>query len=191
MGLYLDLKKSIQRDLIQFSLLYLTDSQSNSAFPDPTSVDVGKTCYRSDLDKLYALKQDVTELGKQWVEVEYDYFFLDFDAHAQVQELPNHHLIGTKGITIRSDEHFVEVDLLLVLSIFGDTNFVVHDIAMDHLFQRYLPTQKIPVYAQSNGQHSGDFIVKNGTEIMGIVKADQRPIQFVSIALNTDRTVSL
>lgn len=191
MGVFLDVKKSVQRNLIAFSLTHLSDYQSNTANPAPVVGDLGKTCYRSDLDKLFQLQQDQTELGLQWVEVNYDFFFLDFDDHSQVQELPANHLIGTKAISVRVDEHFVFMDLMLVVSMFADTNFKKHDVVMDALFSAYLPTKSLPVYNQSTGSQSGSFLVGNGTEVLPMVKADQRPIQFLSVSLNTDRTVNL
>lgn len=193
MGVFLDLKKSIQRDLIAFSLTNLSDFQSVNlaGMPTPSTTDAGKTCYRSDEDKLYQLQADATENNKGWVEVGYDFFFVDFDDHAQIQELPNHHLVGTKAISVNVDEHMVEMGLLLVVSAFGDSNFQKHDVVVDALFSRYLPTKSINIYRSSDGAASGHFMVKNGTEVMPMAKADQRPVQFISVALATDRTVSL
>lgn len=189
MGVYLDLKKSIQRELVRFSLTNLTDYQMEDEFPG--DVELGLTCYRTDLDKLYQYQENVTELGRQWVEVPYDFFFLDFDDHAQIQELPNHHLIGTKAISTSVEEHFVFVSLLIGVAMFNDTNFSKHDVVLDALFTRFLPTKQIPVYNQMTGNQQGTFICQDGLEVMGIAKADQRPVQFVSIDLATDRTVSL
>lgn len=191
MGVYLNLKKSIQRDLVTFSLTNLTDYQSNSTFPAPVTTDIGKTIYRSDLDELFQLQQNQTELGLQWVGINYDFFFIDFDDNAQIQELPNNHLVGTKAIGVTVDEHFVEMGLLVGLSIFGDTNFKKHDVVLDAMFTRYLPTKKIPVYNQAGGALTGSFIVQNGCEVMPMAKADQRPVQFMSINLSTDCTVDL
>jgi hypothetical protein len=189
MGVYLDLKKSIQRDLVKFSLTNMTDYQSASEFP--AGAQLGQTLYRSDLDKLYRWEANVTELGQQWVEVAYDFFFLDFDDHAQIQELPDHHVVGTKSISVSLEEHLPYVSLLIGVSMMNDTNFVQHDRLVDLLFTRYLPTKKIPVYNQSNGSEQGSFICMDGLEVMGIAKADQRPVQFLSLDLATDRTVSL
>lgn len=190
MGVYLDVKKSLQRDLIEFSTMYLTNYQGN-ALPSLDSAEEGQTAYHIGQDQMYVVQADQTELGKQWVPIPPDYFFLDFDGHSQTQELPTHHLVGTKAIGLIVDEHFVETSFLAVVTMFNDSNFVAHDKIVDALFMRYLPTKKVKLYTTSNGQHNGDLIITNGTEIMPMAKADQRPIQFISVAANTDRTVSL
>lgn len=190
MGVYLDIKKSLQRDLVTFSLTNLTDFQQGT-MPAVEALDLGVTLYRTDEDKLYQLQSGVTELGKEWVAAPYDFFFVDFDAHSQIQELPQHHLVGTKAIGATTDEHFVEGMALIGVAMFNDVNFNKHDIVIDKLFSRYLPTKSVPVFQQSDGARNGALIIQNGTEVMPIAKADQRPLQFLSLLFSTDRTVNL
>lgn len=190
MGVYLDVKKSLQRDLVTFSLTHLTDYQATSD-PVADADSLGKFLYRTDLDKLFQVQQGVTQLGYEWVEIDYDSLFFDFDSHAQAQSLPEKHIVGTKAISASVSEHVVEMGLLIGVSIYNDTNFKRHDQVLDALLTRYLPTKQIQIYRFEDGIPSGNLQILDGTEVMPMAKADQRPLQFLAVSLLSNRTLDL
>lgn len=181
MSLYKTLKKSFVRNIVDIALKTLPNG-SGGAFPgSPTA---GLIFYRTDEDKLY-------RYTTVWTEIDIDYFFFDMDTHATEQSLPDHSYVAQRGFSLEVDEHLVRMDAFVGVSILNDVNLTQHDNVLDAIFDSFLPTAKLPVYHQTTGLKIGEFTVLNGTEVLPMAKADQRPLQFVGVALTTDLTVNL
>lgn len=181
MGVYYNLKKSVVRNLVEFSLLNLPDGVG-TAFPgSPASK---QTFYRTDLGKLY-------KYNGSWQEIDIDYFFFDLDAHAEEQQLPNQSSIVLKGFSTVADEHIVSAEFMVGVMIFNDTNLKKHDQVLDALFNMFLPTKYIKIWDMTTGFEVGTLVTANGTEVMPMCKANQRPLQMMGVTMISNITVNL
>lgn len=181
MGIYYNLKKSLVRNLVEFSLINLSDGVG-TAFPsNPVSK---QTFYRADQGKLY-------KYNGSWQEIDVDYFFFDLDTHAEEQQIPTNSVVVLKGFSAEADEHVVSITAMVGAMIVNDTNLKKHDQVMDALFTMFLPTKYTKVWDMENGAVIGTLQATNGSEIMPMYKADQRPLQFIGVTLLSDLTLNL
>jgi hypothetical protein len=184
MGAYLDIRASLERFCVSFS-------HQNFATPTtsfPTSfLSVGMIVYRTDQDKLYRLES----LTPQWVEIDYDYFLFDFDAHAEETNFPATDFIGIRDISmVTEDKNFI-VSCAFGVSIAKDSNLQRHNKIIDKLFEKLYPNKSIPVYdiSNNNGAATSNFLkVMDGSEVLPVARADARVIQFIGAFLGTGLT---
>lgn len=182
MGIYYNMKKSLIRAIVELSINSLAGGIGTSF---PPSAGANSTFYRSDQGKLYQFKNSA------WVEIDIDYFFVDLDLHATEQNLPSNNLLVSRGCGLRVDEHFVTFDVSIGVMMLNDTNLVEHDLTMDKVVDFFLPTKTFPIYNMDNGTVIGKFQVLNDIEILPMIKADQRPIQFLGVTLASNITANL
>lgn len=117
--------------------------------------------------------------------------YVELDAHAQLNELPNKNLIGVSGYTLDIDEQFVSVACGFGVSILDDPQLFQLGQVMDALLDRLLPTRTIPVYHPTTGNKLGQLIVTNGTSVLPVARTDTRTIQFITADFESDLTVRL
>lgn len=182
----LNFQKSLCRYLIDFSCREMSKGIGASF---PTDYSIGDIFFRSDQVKLYQLTMD--DPSDVWTELPIDYFYIDFDAHAQIHEYPEHDIIGLRAFQIVIDEHIFYVSGMFGVGIFNDTNLQRHYRILDKLYAELLPTRRLPVYDMNSGLMIGEFIILDGTELMPMFKADNRPIQFIGFSFSSDLTASL
>lgn len=185
MSAFLDLRISLQRFLLDFSMKNLSAGVGTS-FPT-TNLTQNMIFYRSDQDKIYRL--NVVNPASWVVEVS-DYFYFDFDAHALQPNYPERDLIGIRGYGLRSDDGMLQIEAMVGLSIFNDSKLIRHNKIMDKLFQVLLPSKIIPVqnYSDGSGTKYEDMKVMNGTEVLPTVNTDARVFQFVGVMAGTGVT---
>lgn len=181
MAIYYNLKKSLIRNLIDFSITQLADGSGTSFPANPVAK---QTFYRTDLVTLY-------RRNTNWDPIDIDTFFFDFDAHADDQVIPDNSFICLKGFSVMVDGHVISVECMVGVMIMNDTNLVKHDQVIDNLFTMLLPTKYLKIWDMSTGDEIGTIQATNGIEVMPMFKANQRPLQFVGASFLSNITVNL
>lgn len=188
MGAYLDLRDSLQRFLIDFSMKNMSDGKG-TVFPT-TSLKLNQTFYRTDQDKLYRLN---VVNPASWVQEMADYFLFDFDAHATELQYPEHDIIGVRAYGLHTLDKQIEVSGMIGISIFLDSKLKKHHVVLDKLLSVLFPSMMIPVqnYTDNSGTKYDDMKIMNGTEVLPVVNTDMRVFQFIGITAGTGVTVKI
>jgi hypothetical protein len=136
--------------------------------------------YENIWGSIVAFTNDIVDNRKAlYPDVEIEY--VDWEAHANIQELPDTDLIGTTAITITEDS----TDMFS-----GSFTIGVSTYATDHslfrlrnyvgeIFKRLQSGSKIAFYDHTTLELKGYMYVTDGTIIMPMTRADTRPLQFI------------
>jgi hypothetical protein len=107
--------------------------------------------------------------------------YLDWEAHANVQELPDCDLIGSTAITFTEDQpEIFNGSFTIGVSIYADDKslFRLRNY-VGEVFNRLRPGMKIPFYDHKTLEQKGWFHIVDGTIVLPMTRADARPLQFV------------
>lgn len=112
-------------------------------------------------------------------EVEID--FIDWEAHANIHELPERDLIGLTAVTFNESEpETFQGSFTLGISTYkNDKNLFRLRNYVGTAFSRMRGTCKIPLYDTENSMQLGWLYIADGTTVMPMTRADVRPLQFV------------
>lgn len=107
--------------------------------------------------------------------------FIDWEAHANVQELPDTDLLGTTAVTFTEEdpELFSGSFSVGVSSYASDKNLFRLRNYVGEVFRRLRLGEKIPYYDREALVQRGWLYITNGTSVLPMTKADVRPLQFV------------
>ncbi|MBD9544260.1 hypothetical protein IB276_32975 [Ensifer sp. ENS04] len=118
--------------------------------------------------------------------------FVDWEAHANIHELPDQDLIGLTAVTLTEEEveMFSGSFTIGISSFASDKNLFRLRNYVGEAFARMRPLSKIPFYDAEACQQRGWLIITDGTTVMPMTKADARPLQFVQCAFVFDATTA-
>lgn len=107
--------------------------------------------------------------------------FIDWEAHANIFELPDTDLIGTTALTFTEEApHLFTVSFAVGVSTFiDDTNLFRLRNYVGRVFGRLRPEMKIPYYNRDTLEQLGWLSITDGTIVAPMTKADTRPLQFI------------
>lgn len=107
--------------------------------------------------------------------------FVDWEAHANIHELPERDLIGTTAIAFTEEEPgvFTGSFTIGVSTYASDKNLFRLRNYVGEVFRRLRPESKIPFYDRETLEQLGWLYIVNGTTVLPMTKADIRPLQFV------------
>lgn len=107
--------------------------------------------------------------------------FIDWEAHANIMELPETDLIGLTAITLTEESpHMFQGSFTLGVSSFAtDKNLFRLRSYVGKGFSAMRPECKIPFYDEAAASQIGWLYVVDGTTILPMTKADARPLQFI------------
>ncbi|WP_454287258.1 hypothetical protein [Rhizobium arsenicireducens] len=107
--------------------------------------------------------------------------FIDWEAHANIHELPETDLIGTTAITITEEEPEVfSFSFTLGISTFGDDgNLFRLRNYVGEAFRRLRPGLQIAYCDRITAEQLGWLHIVDGTVVLPMTRADARPLQFV------------
>lgn len=107
--------------------------------------------------------------------------YVDWDAHAQISELPKDGtLIGPAGCGLSHEEVNREVVFGFGISTDQDPNLFRLRRLISKLYGRLQPAMTIPVYDHKTGEVASWMVLKTPVEIMPVTKAELRSVQFVN-----------
>lgn len=112
---------------------------------------------------------------------------MNLDAMADPQEWPDQDVIGVAEFDFELDDGTIQVDLMVAVSTFEDTNNFRLNELLNHLVNRLLPNQRIKLLNANNGAARGFLYVRNGTRVAPPFKSTTRAIQPVMVSLLSDQ----
>ncbi len=107
--------------------------------------------------------------------------FIDWEAHANIHELPDTDLIGLTALTVTEDSaHMFQGSFTLGASSFSsDKNLFRLRNYVGKAFSCMRSECKIPFYDAEACTMVGWLYIVDGTTIMPMTRADARPLQFI------------
>lgn len=175
--IFRDMRQSINRFLVDFSLRYMTDSQGDSLPGGPL---VGHTHFDADSNLLQSWN------GSSWQSLALDHYLFDFDAHASVEAFPPHHIIGQQGFTAEAEEGMHLCSTLIGVGPHQDRNLILLDSFIDLLYDRLSPLNSIKLISMDDGIEYADnqLGIMGGTTVLPVAKTDARTLQFIAVDLH-------
>lgn len=119
--------------------------------------------------------------------------FIDWEAHANIYELPDTDLIGTTALTFTEEEPEVfSVSFAIGVSTFTDDKnlFRLRDY-VGKVFSQLRPELKIAYYDHQTQEQLGWLLLVDGTIVAPMTKADARPLQFIQCHAVLDPVTAL
>ena len=108
-----------------------------------------------------------------------DLQFIDWETHANWQELPNSDLIGPTSIGVWEDEKIIHVTFAIAVSSYNEKNLFRHRRMIARVFDRMRTEKQISFYDLDSLDEAGKIIMIDGTTVPPMSRAEVRPWQFV------------
>lgn len=107
--------------------------------------------------------------------------FIDWEAHANIHELPDTDLIGPTALTITEHSpQMFEVNFSIAVSSYEtDKNLFRLRDYLSTAFEKLRPLEQIKIYDSATAQEVGYLIMANGTFMAPMSRAETRPWQYV------------
>lgn len=128
------------------------------------------------------LCQDVIEdLRVMYPDVAFE--FVDWEAHANINELPNCDCIGPTALAFtEGSPGLAEANFAIAGSTYGDdTNLFRHRKIMSMIFERLRPTKQMKIYDAGSALEKGYMVFTDGTTLVPMTRAEARPWQYVQV----------
>lgn len=109
-----------------------------------------------------------------------DAVYFDWDAHAQISDIPESDVIGPAGIGLANEGKITQVAFSYGLATVGDTNLFRLREMMSKLYGVLQPEDIVPVY-DTNGNRFSWIVVKSPVTIAPVSKSEVRAVQFISV----------
>lgn len=109
--------------------------------------------------------------------------FIDWEAHANIHELPDTDLIGPTALTITElSPQMFEVNFSIAVSSYEtDTNLFRMRAYLAEAFERLRPTKTVPIFNSETAQKLGYMIITDGSMLAPMSRAETRPFQYVQV----------
>jgi hypothetical protein len=112
--------------------------------------------------------------------------FIDWEAHANILELPDSDLVGITAVTFSEDEAISGSFTVGISTFASDKNLFRLRNYVGKAFSCMVRGSKIPIYDQEACVQIGWAHIIDGTTVMPMTKADTRPLQFVQCGFVLD-----
>lgn len=120
----------------------------------------------------------------------YNLAVVNFDAHSDINDLPQQDCVGIMNYALTVDDHFASIRCMIGVTTLDDTNlFRLNDLSGE-LLDLLLPTRRIEVVDHNTGQRIGLMSVQNGTRALP-ASGQVRPARFIAVSLLSDQTWNL
>lgn len=107
--------------------------------------------------------------------------YMDWDAHADVFELPDADLVGLTGFGATQEGHFHDFVFGIGIVTYNDENIFRLSEIVDHFYTRCAVQQQFVVYDTNTGERIGIATIFDGTTVNPITRAEVRPAQSVQV----------
>lgn len=109
--------------------------------------------------------------------------FVDWEAHANIEELPDVDLIGPTALTFMEiTPEMWDVNFSIAASTYkSDENLFRMRHYMSHVFERLRPTRQVQIYDDLTAERFGYLVVTDGTGLMPMTRSTTRPWQYVQV----------
>lgn len=110
-----------------------------------------------------------------------DWTYVDFEDHADLQEIPKEDCIGLVGFGAIADEGTDTVAFSVGVSSFNDKNLFRHRAVTADLYQRWrLPPAQVPLMDADTAGMIGSLVITDGVTLAPMSRADMRPFQVIT-----------
>jgi hypothetical protein len=107
--------------------------------------------------------------------------YVDWDAHAQINELPQTNVMGPAGMGMTTENDGSFVAFSIGASTMGDANLFLLRSIMSKLYGALVPETRLSILHPDNGQEVGWMVVKTPVQITPVSKAEIRSVQFINV----------
>ncbi len=109
--------------------------------------------------------------------------FIDWEAHANIEELPNCDLIGpTALVVMETSPQMFDVNFAIAVSTYqSDEHLFRHRHYLSMIFEKMRVGKQLPIYDDETAQEFGYLIFTDGTGVMPMTRAVTRPWQYVQV----------
>lgn len=116
-------------------------------------------------------------------EISEDSTYVDWDAHAQISELPTGNLlIGPAGCGLTEDTPGIyEAVFSFGASTYNDPNLFILRSVTSKLFGKLKIGQTIPIYDADTAQVISTLVIKTPRAVTPVTKAEIRSLQFIEL----------
>jgi len=116
---------------------------------------------------------------------------INLDAYGDSDQLPPGNLIGISNYTMDVDDHLVVVTVMFAVITQGDLNNTRLDKATGILLNSLLPTKKIPVVRETNGEEIGTMTVGKEVRVLPMSGDQNRNFKMIAVTLHSTATLNL
>lgn len=119
--------------------------------------------------------------------------YVDWEAHANMHELPEGDLVGSTAITFTEEEPelFSGSFAIGVSTQTNDTNLFRLRKYVGEIFSKLRPGMKVALFDRETMAQLGWLYVVNGTMVMPMTRADARPLQFIQCNFTFDAVTAV
>ena len=120
-----------------------------------------------------------------------DIRLIDWEAHANLNELPDADLIGPTALAISEEApELFRVSFAMGVSTYQtDTNLFRMRDYLGRIFERLRYNRKIDVYDANTAVKKGQLYITDGTTLTPMTRAEVRPFQYVQVDCLSEPTV--
>lgn len=118
-----------------------------------------------------------------------DLSYIDWDAHANLQELPRNDLLGPNGLAVTELEEAFQFVFILGVATHADANLFRLRAIVDRLFTSVRFGRTLPLYDWKAGTVRGSMVIQTGTTIMPMSRSENHAVQYIqaeALALRTE-----
>jgi hypothetical protein len=105
--------------------------------------------------------------------------YVEWDAHASINDLPQTDLIGLTAFALLAEENVVQVNCSIGVATFNEKNLFRLRKAAAIVFESLISGKTIPYLDANSGVVTNQLVIAGGTNLMPVARADVRSIQFV------------
>lgn len=116
---------------------------------------------------------------------------INLDAYGDGNDLPVGNLLGISNYSMDINDHLVVVTVMFVVITQGDLNNMILDKATGKLLNYLLPTKKIPVVREADGEEIGTMAVGKEVRVLPMSGDQNRNFKMIAVELHSTATLEL
>lgn len=105
--------------------------------------------------------------------------YIEWDAHASINDLPSSDLMGLKAFAVMEDENILNISCAIGIATMNETNLFRLRKAAATIFESLRRDNSISYYDADSGLVINQMVLVDGTHMTPVARADVRSIQFI------------
>lgn len=105
--------------------------------------------------------------------------FIDWDAHAKIQELPPSDLLGPGGLALMDTHEEIVINFTIGVATHGDTQLFRQRTIVDRVHSLMRPQNQIVLYDLETSEPTGILVFTEGTSILPMSRSENHAVQFI------------
>jgi hypothetical protein len=112
--------------------------------------------------------------------------FVDWDEHANINELPSGDILGPAGVGMTDEQGVYEIVMAIGCSTYQDPSLFRLRKMMSLLYGKLKPQSKLTLYDHDTAQPITFMVSTSPVSVTPITKVEARPLQFIELKLLAD-----